>query len=198
MNFKEYLKKYKEKMGVSNEYIASQLGVNRSTVTRWLKGDTKVTNPEVIEKLSFILGVDVESLINSEERYEKPVLGEVKAGYDLLIDENFEGYEQVTQDDYYRGDFFLRVVGDSMSGAHIHDGDLLYVKKCNYVPTVTIAFVLINLCKVTVKKVIKKEGLLMLEPANPSVDVRYYSQEEVESLPVEIIGKALYSRSDLV
>lgn len=198
MNFKEYLKKYKEKMGVSNEYIASQLGVNRSTVTRWLKGDTKVTNPEVIEKLSFILGVDVESLINSEERYEKPVLGEVKAGYDLLIDENFEGYEQVTQDDYYRGDFFLRVVGDSMSGAHIHDGDLLYVKKCNDVPSGTIAVVLINRCEVTVKKVIKKEGLLILEPANPSVDVRYYCQEEVESLPVEIIGKALYSRSDLV
>lgn len=198
MNFKEYLKKYKEKMGVSNEYIASQLGVNRSTVTRWLKGDTKVTNPEVIEKLSFILGVDVESLINSKERYEKPVLGEVKAGYDLLIDENFEGYEQVTQDDYYRGDFFLRVVGDSMSGAHIHDGDLLYVKKCNDVPSGTIAVVLINRCEVTVKKVIKKEGLLILEPANPSVDVRYYSQEEVESLPVEIIGKALYSRSDLV
>lgn len=198
MNFKEYLKKYKEKMGVSNEYIASQLDVNRSTVTRWLKGDTKVTNPEVIEKLSFILGVDVESLINSEDRYEKPVLGEVKAGYDLLIDENFEGYEQVTQDDYYRGDFFLRVVGDSMSGAHIHDGDLLYVKKCNDVPSGTIAVVLINRCEVTVKKVIKKEGLLILEPANPSVDVRYYSQEEVESLPVEIIGKALYSRSDLV
>lgn len=198
MNFKEYLKKYKEKMGVSNEYIASQLGVNRSTVTRWLKGDTKVTNPEVIEKLSFILGVNVESLINSEERYEKPVLGEVKAGYDLLIDENFEGYEQVTQDDYYRGDFFLRVVGDSMSGAHIHDGDLLYVKKCNDVPSGTIAVVLINRCEVTVKKVVKKEGLLILEPANPSVDVRYYSQEEVESLPVEIIGKALYSRSDLV
>lgn len=198
MNFKEYLKKYKEKMGVSNEYIASQLGVNRSTVTRWLKGDTKVTNPEVIEKLSFILGVDVESLINSEERYEKPVLGEVKAGYDLLIDENFEGYEQVTQDDYYRGDFFLRVVGDSMSGAHIHDGDLLYVKKCNDVPSGTIAVVLINRCEVTVKKVVKKEELLILEPANPSVDIRYYSQEEVESLPVEIIGKALYSRSDLV
>lgn len=198
MNFKEYLKRYKEKMGVSNEYIASQLGVNRSTVTRWLKGDTKVTNPEVIEKLSFILGVDVESLINGEERYEKPVLGEVKAGYDLLIDENFEGYEQVTQDDYYRGDFFLRVVGDSMSGAHIHDGDLLYVKKCNDVPSGTIAVVLINRCEVTVKKVIKKEGLLILEPANPSVHVRYYSQEEVESLPVEIIGKALYSRSDLV
>lgn len=198
MNFKEYLKRYKEKMGVSNEYIASQLGVNHSTVTRWLKGDTKVTNPEVIEKLSFILGVDVESLINGEERYEKPVLGEVKAGYDLLIDENFEGYEQVTQDDYYRGDFFLRVVGDSMSGAHIHDGDLLYVKKCNDVPSGTIAVVLINRCEVTVKKVIKKEGLLILEPANPSVDVRYYSQEEVESLAVEIIGKALYSRSDLV
>lgn len=167
MNFKEYLKKYKEKMGVSNEYIASQLGVNRSTVTRWLKGDTKVTNPEVIEKLSFILGVDVESLINSEERYEKPVLGEVKAGYDLLIDENFEGYEQVTQDDYYRGDFFLRVVGDSMSGAHIHDGDLLYVKKCNDVPSGTIAVVLINRCEVTVKKGCKKRRITDSRTSEP-------------------------------
>lgn len=42
-------------MGVSNEYIANQLGVNRSTVTRWLKGDTKVTNPEVIEKTLFYI-----------------------------------------------------------------------------------------------------------------------------------------------
>ena len=116
----------------------------------------------------------------------------------MLIDENFEGYEQVTQDDYYRGNFFLRVVGDSMSGAHIHDGDLLYVKKCQDVPSGTIAVVLIGRSEVTVKKVIKKEGLLILQPANPSVDARYYSKEEVESLPVEIIGKALYSRSDLV
>ena len=118
MNFKEYLKMYKEKMGVSNEYIASQLGVNRSTVTRWLKGDTKVTNPEVIEKLSFILGVDVESVINSEERYEKPVLGEVKAGYDLLIDENFEGYEQVTQDDIIAGISFY-VLWEILCQEHI-------------------------------------------------------------------------------
>lgn len=198
MQFKDYLQKYKESMGVPNEYIAKQLGVNRSTVARWLKGESKVTNPEVIEKLSFILGVDVESLMNEAERFEKPVLGEVKAGYDLMIDENFEGYEQVTQDDYYRGDFFLRVVGDSMDGAHIHEGDLLYVKKCQDVPSGTIAVVLIGHSEVTVKKVIKKEGLLILQPANPSVDARYFSQEEVRTLPVEIIGKALYSRSDLI
>lgn len=198
MQFKDYLKKYKETMGVPNEYIAQQLGVNRSTVARWLKGDTKVTNSEVIEKLSYILGVDVEGLLNNEERFEKPVLGEVKAGYDLLIDENFEGYEPVTQDDYYRGDFFLRVVGNSMDGAHIHEGDLLYVKKCQDVPSGTIAVILIGHNEVTVKKVIKKEGLLILQPANPSVDARYFSQEEVEILPVEIIGKAIYSRSDLI
>lgn len=85
----------------------------------------------------------------------------------MLIDENFEGYEQVTQDDYYRGDFFLRVVGDSMSGAHIHDGDLLYVKKCNDVPSGTIAVVLIIRCEVTVKKVIKKEGITDSRTSKP-------------------------------
>lgn len=54
-------------------------------------------------------------------------------------------------------------------------------KKCQDVPSGTIAVVLIGRSEVTVKKVIKKEGLLILQPANPSVDARYYSKEEVES-----------------
>lgn len=197
MTFQDYLQKYKETMGVSNEYIAKIVGVNRSTVARWLKGDNKVTNPEVIEKLSYLLNIDIESLLNHSEKYEKPILGQVKAGYDFWIDENFEGYESVSKDDYYKGDFFLRVNGYSMDGANIHDQDLLYVKKCDDVPSGTIAVVLIGREEVTVKRVIKKDELLILEAAHPSISPRYFSYQEVQELPVQIIGKALYSRSDL-
>lgn len=196
MEFKDVLQKFKVTFHLTNEQIAKEVGVNKSTVGRWLSGDTRVVNQNVIEKLSEMLNLDVETLLNGENKYEKPILGTVKAGYDLFIDENFQDYESVSKDDYYKGDFFLRVTGDSMDGAHIHDQDLIYVKKCNDVPNETIAVILIGGQEVTVKRIIKKDSLLILEAANPSVPSRYFSYQEVEQLPIQIIGKVLYSRSD--
>ncbi|MFQ7492037.1 MAG: LexA family protein, partial [Lachnospiraceae bacterium] len=178
-------------------YIAEHVGVNKSTVSRWMKGETKVMKPAVIEKLSYLLGTDVESLLKNSDRFEKPLLGTAKAGSGLFAEENLAGYEEVSKSDYYRGDYFLRVCGDSMTGAHIHDQDLIYVKQCDDVKSGTIAVILIGNTEVTVKRIIKKEPFLILEAANPTVPARYFTQEEVRDLPVKIIGKVLYSRSDI-
>ena len=64
-------------------------------------------------------------------RYRKPILGTAKAGYGLFAEENILGYEEVSEKDNHHGDYFLKVTGDSMSGAKIHDGDLVYVKQCS-------------------------------------------------------------------
>ncbi|MBQ0064496.1 MAG: helix-turn-helix domain-containing protein [Firmicutes bacterium] len=196
MTLREILKQYKEKTQVTNDYIAAQVGVNKSTVSRWLKEDMKVMKPEVIERLSFLLGMDVEALLKDTDLYRKPILGVAKAGYGLFAQENLEGYEDVSKQDFYRGDYFLRVSGDSMTGAHIHDQDLIYVKQTNIVPSGTIAVILIGNEEVTIKRLIKKEDLWILEAANPEVGNRYFSAKEVENLPVRVIGKVLYSRSD--
>ena len=92
MEFKDVLQKFKTTFHLTNEQIAREVGVNKSTVGRWLSGDSKVVNQDVIEKLSEMLNLDVETLLNGENKYEKPILGMVKAGYDLFIDENFESY----------------------------------------------------------------------------------------------------------
>lgn len=195
--FKDLLIKYKNDMNVTNDYIAEIVGVNKSTVSRWIKGETKVMKPEVMEKLSYMLGVDVESILKNSDRYMKPILGTAKAGYGLFVEENFDGYEEVSKSDYYRGDYFLHIKGNSMTGAHIHDKDLVYVKKCDDVPSGTIAVVLIGGEEVTVKRVIKREELLILEAANPEVQAKFFTYQEVEELPVKVIGKVLYSRSDI-
>lgn len=196
MQFKDYLKEYKQKTGLTHQQIADQLNVNRSTITRWLKGDTKAVNQEVIERLSYMLEINVEQLLKEKEIFERPIIGTVKAGYNLFADENLEGYEEVTAQDYYKGDFFLRVSGNSMDGAHIHNNDLIYVKQCSDVPSGTIAVVLIGE-EATVKRVIKKEDLLILEAANPDVLNRYFTAREVEELPVKILGKVIYSKSEI-
>lgn len=196
MTLRELLKTYKEKTHVTNDYIAEQVGVNKSTVSRWLKEDMKVMKPEVIERLSYLLGVDVEALIKDTNTFQKPILGIAKAGYGLFAEENLEGYENVSKQDFYRGDYFLRVSGDSMTGAHIHDQDLIYVKQTNVVQSGTISVILIGNEEVTIKRLIKKEGLWILEAANPEVSNRYFTAKEVEDLPVRVIGKVLYARSD--
>lgn len=195
MTLSEVLQDYKKRVNVTNEYIAKKVGVNRSTVARWINDDTKVMKQEVVEKLSYLLGLDVEALLKDSSLYQRPIIGVAKAGYNHFAQEEYEGMETVTKNDYYRGDYFLRITGDSMDGAHIHDGDLVYVKQCNDVASGSIAVVLIGE-EATVKRVIKKADLLVLEAANPSVETRFFTKREVEELPVRIIGKVLYSRSD--
>ena len=58
------------------------------------------------------------------------------------------------------------------------------------------AVVLINGDEATVKRVIKKDRVLILEAANPKVENRYFTQEEVETLPVKIIGRVLYTKHE--
>ena len=195
MTLSEVLQDYKKRVNVTNEYIAKKVGVNRSTVARWINDDTKVMKQEVVEKLSYLLGLDVEALLKDSSLYQRPIIGIAKAGYDHFALEEYEGMETVTKNDYYRGDYFLRITGDSMDGAHIHDGDLVYVKQCDDVASGSIAVVLIGE-EATVKRVIKKADLLVLEAANPSVETRFFTKQEVAELPVRIIGKVLYSRSD--
>lgn len=196
MTLQELLQVFKGRTGLNNEAIAQALGISKSTVSRWANGDTKNLKKETLTKLSELLGVDVAvAMAENSFYYRKPLLGVVKAGYDFFADENVEEYLMVNEEDENRGDYFLRVTGHSMELARIHENDLLYVRKCQDVPSGSIAVVMIGE-EVTVKRVIKKDNLLVLEAASPNVENRYFTPEEVESYPIRIIGKVVYSRSD--
>lgn len=199
MRIQDILNEFKRQNNVTNLTIAKETGVSPATVSRWCSGQIKHISPDTMERLSALLKTDVESLVQALHfQLEKPVLGTVRAGYGLLAEENLDGYLSVSQEDFDRGDYFLRVVGDSMRDAHILDGDLLYVRQCDDVPSGAIAVVLIGGEEVSVKKLIKKDSLWILQAANPAVDARVFTLKEVAELPVKVIGQALYSRTDLV
>ena len=196
MELKDIIIRLKADLGFNNTQIAKELGVTKTTVGRWISGEIKNIQDETAENLSELLGFDVKAAISGEIiNFKKPILGFAKAGYDLFLDSNYLGEEELTYQDYIHGDFFLRVTGDSMIGEGIMNNSLVYVKKTNIVNSKDIAVIMVG-NEITIKKVIFKTDTLILEAANPTVENRYFSKEEVETLPVKIIGKVLYSKTE--
>lgn len=199
VNIPDALNQFKEDNNLTNDYIAKYCGVTRSTVSRWCCGKIRKIAPDTLRLLAEMLNIDFDDLTRVRGlQLRRPILGTVKAGYGLLADENIEGYVDVTEDDYHRGDYFLRVTGDSMKDAHIHENDLLYVKQCQDLPSGSIGVFLIGQEEVTVKRLIKKEGYWVLMAANANIDPRIFTLRELEETPVQILGRAIFSRSDLV
>lgn len=196
MELKDIIKDYKYRHQLTNDEIAKKLGVTKSTVGRWISGDVKRIQDETLQHLNEILGYDVEPIIKgSSVHLKRPILGYAKAGYNMFAQENYMGEEEITEEDFYKGDYFLEIQGDSMTGSGIMDGDLALIKQCQSVASGEIAVVMIGDDEVTVKKIIKKPDMLILEATNPQVENHYFTKEEVEYLPVRIIGKVVYTKT---
>lgn len=196
MQLKELLIQYEIQNDLNHLDVANKVGVSLSTYYRWINGESTKLKRNTIERLSNVLECDIDSVIEETNRI-KPILGKVKAGYDLIAQQDIEGYVELGKADAQKGDYFLRVKGDSMEGSHIYDGDLLYVQICNEVPSGSIAVVLIG-DEATVKKVKYKNDLMILEASNPKYEARYFTAQEVETLPVRIIGIVRFVRTDFI
>ncbi len=196
MLLRELLIKYEIANDKNHADVANEVGVSLSTYYRWINGESTKLKKGTIKKLSEVLDYDIQRVLDDQENF-KPILGSAKAGYDMYVDEDVEGYVELGHGDASKGDYFLRVKGDSMEGSHIYDGDLIFVKKTENVKSGQIAVILIGE-EVTIKKVIYKSDLLILEASNPKYESRYFSYDEVEELPVKIIGQVLFVRTDFI
>ena len=137
MELKDIIKDYKYRHQLTNDEIAQKLGVTKSTVSRWISGDVKRIQDETLKRLNELLGYDIEPVIKGKSIHlKRPILGYAKAGYDMYGENNYMGEEEVTEEDFYKGDYFLQIQGDSMTGSGIMDGDLALIKQCSYASTV--------------------------------------------------------------
>lgn len=194
MTLQELVSIFRARHELSLEEVGDAVGVSKSTVSRWEAGIIKKISLEKQERLSDLFKINVPDYL--VYHFFKPVLGVVRAGYDLLAHKDIIAYEEVSKREYDQGDYFLKVVGDSMTGSRIYEGDLIFIKKTQDIVSGDIAVVLIQGDEVTVKRVILKDDLMILEATNPDYPTQYYNAEEVLMLPVEVIGKVLNVRVD--
>lgn len=132
---------------------------------------------------------------NSSSQIKVPVLGTVRAGLPMEAVENILDYEEISEDMARQGDYFaLQIKGDSME-PRIKEGDVVIVRKQPDVESGEVAIVLVNGDEATIKKVQKFNGGINLVPSNPAYEVKSYSNDDIESLPVSIIGKVVELRA---
>ena len=115
-----------------------------------------------------------------------PILGEIAAGGPLLAEQNIEDY--VTMPSSTKGDFVLRVKGESMIEAGILDGDLVIVQRAQDARNGEIVVALAGgdefLDEATVKTFYREKDRVRLQPENASMEPIYAPH-------VQILGRVV-------
>ena len=125
-----------------------------------------------------------------------PVLGDVAAGLPIEVVTDILDYEEISPELTKDGSeyFALRIKGDSME-PKISDGDVVIVRKQEDVDSGQIAIVCVNGENATCKKVMKQSGGILLQPLNPSFTPTFYTTEDIETLPITILGRVVELRA---
>lgn len=200
--FSSNLRFYMEKRNKSRNEVCEALNFKYTTFTDWCNG-VKYPRIDNIEKLANYFGISKSDLIeikgndkdDSIKAVQIPVLGYVKAGIPMTAIENIIDYEEISQEQSRTGEFFgLQIKGDSME-PKISEGDVVIVRKQETVENGEIAVVLINGDDATVKKFYKTDAGIKLVSTNPTYDPFFFTPDEVNSLPVSVIGKVVELRA---
>ena len=184
---------------------------SKSHLSQYVNGKSNPDN-EKIFLLSKIFGVTEAWLLGyNVPRYERleetkinasltpqslkiPVLGTVAAGIPISAVEDILDYEEIPLTWQNQGEFFgLRIKGDSMK-PDINNSDIVIVKQQSTAYNGDVVIALVNGDDVTCKKFEKLDNGIMLISNNSEYSPMYFSNEEVITKPVVIIGRVVELR----
>lgn len=188
----------KQKMSMSE--LERRTGMTSNMFGMWKRRDT-VPSTEWIVPIADALGVSplylltgMEEVNIESESVKIKVLGRVAAGVPIEAVEDIIGEVSIDMNLAKTGEFFgLRISGDSME-PRMYSGDVVVVRQQEDVESGQIAIVIVNGEEATCKKVEKHENGIMLVPLNKSYSEKFYSNEDIEKLPVRIIGRVVEVR----
>lgn len=214
--FDERLKLLRQSKGINMKKAAEQLGMPYTTYVGYEKNERE-PNSETLLQIAKFYDCSVDYLIGRTNLIQPEVdkspsdkysaygampikkqkirlLGEIACGEPIFCDEDREGYIEADSD--IRADFCLRAKGDSMIGARIMDGDIVFIREQPMVDDGEIAAVVVD-DEATLKRVYyyRDENKLVLQAENPRYRPLVYVNEELDT--IRILGKAVAFESKL-
>lgn len=198
------------KQGLSQDSLADKLGYKSyTTIQKWESG---VSEPPVkkLRELASIFNIDMDDLAskdlqcsNSNEPISQNhgvsinVLGRVAAGIPINAITEIIDTEEISEDLAKTGDFFaLQIQGDSME-PRICDGDVVIVRQQEDADSGDIVIAMVNGYDATCKRLVKYATSLALVSLNSKYEPMMFTEEEVATKPVRIIGKVVELRGKL-
>lgn len=186
--------------------VAKLIEVSASTISQWANGTTEPRMPN-LQKLAEVLAVKVSDLLGDNyieandslgisliSTQKLPLLGEIACGSPMEASEQIGIYIEANSP--INADFCLRCKGDSMIGARIYDGDIVFIRKQDMVDNGEIAAVIID-NEATLKRVqyLPEENILILKAENPKYADLVYTGEKLDH--IRILGKAVSFYSEI-
>lgn len=203
------IKEIRKSKKITARELAEKVNVAESTMSLYENGKRE-PDYKTLLSIADCLGVSVDHLLGKEKdslafndlpsnihpiktkRFR--MLGEIACGEPIYANEDHESYIDASAD--IKADFCLTAKGDSMIGARIHDGDVVFIRSQEIVENGEIAAVIID-DEATLKRwyYYPEKGKLVLNPENPAYEPLVYVGEELNT--IRCLGKAVCFMSNL-
>lgn len=210
----ETIKLLREERRMSQDDLADALKVGRSTIAMY-EGGKRKPRQDMLETIADYFNVDMDYLYgrtntrNATRELPRlndrsllqiagihpipdlsgltrvPLLGSIACGEPIIANDE---YEYVEIEEMANADFCVRAKGNSMTGAGISDGSLVFCKQTDEVDNGQIAVVGIG-DEVTLKKFYSYGDTVVLRPCNPEFQEQVYEKDQLNE--IHIIGKAM-------
>lgn len=203
----EKLRELRKLKNITMKELGQKINVAESTISLYESGKRE-PDYQTLKKLADFFNVSIDYLIGRNENENSnlkpksvqiPVLGTIPAGIPIEAIQEVLDYEEISEDMASRGEYFaLKVKGDSMLPT-IKDGDIVIVKQQNDCESGQICVVMVNGFDATLKEIKKDPQGVWVLPHNSNCDFKptFFSNKEVEEVPVRIIGVAVEIRRSL-
>jgi len=200
----ERIKRLRKMAKLSQVKLAALLNIHQTAVSQWEQNRT-MPDVALLGKLAEIFDVSIDYLLEHDtpngnvaigsKGIKIPVLGRVPAGVPLEAIQEILDYEEITPEMASTGDHFALIIkGDSML-PRMSDGDVVIVRKQSDVTNGDTAVVVIDGHDATVKRVLKQENGIILQPTNSAHKPLFFTPDQVRDLPVVVIGRVVELRA---
>lgn len=189
------IKSLRQQKGLSQQELAKLLFVNQTAVSQWERGVTNPSTDTAIALASlfdvsvdYLLGRNIEIPVRIKRTI--PVLGTIPAGVPMEAIEDSIDYEDLSPEEAADSHeyFGLKIRGRSMMPEYL-DGDTIIVRRQETARTGEDVVVMVNGDDATFKRLQRTSDGITLIPLNTAeFSPVFYTNSQIESLPVHVLG----------
>ena len=194
------IKQIRKQKKITAKEIADYVNVAESTMSLYENGKREPDYTTLL-KIAEFLDVSIDMLFGNDVAPLKkkgikiPVFGSVAAGIPIEAITDIEDYEEIDEDMARSGEHIaLKIKGDSME-PRMMNGDVVIVRLQPDAYDGETAIVMVNGDEATCKKIKKTPEGIMLISTNPAYEPMFYSNKQIEELPIRILGKVVELRA---